>query len=314
MIQYVIRRVTVALFSILASVTIVFFALRLLPGDPATAILGDSYSPQAATALRARLGLDKPLHIQFGAFLADLLRFDLGTSLQTGRPVRDLLLEMGYYSSELMVGALLLGVLIGVALGVVSAVYRDRFVDNACRVLASAGYAVPVFFLGAVLLYVFAVRLRIVPLIGTGAAGKDFAQRMYYAALPAATLSTVLLVLIARLLRTSLVEEYQKQYVTTARGKGLSEARVVLRHALRNALIPVLIMVGVTIPRFVEGAALVEVVFTRPGLGRTLVGAVSGRDYPVVQAIIVLMTFIVTGVNLLCDLGIGLLDPRIRYD
>jgi peptide/nickel transport system permease protein len=282
-------------------VTLIFVIVRVLPGDPAQAALGDYASPDAVHALRARLGLDDPLPIQYVRFLADLARGDFGTSMINGAPVRDQIAYNLPYTLQLTVFALLIGIAAGVPTGVLTAVQRNRVSDYVGRTLSLVGLSAPAFFLGILLMLVFAVRLRWLPATG----GDDLV-------LPAITLGLVMTASITRLTRAALLGVLPHEYVRTARAKGLSATSVVFSHALRPALLPIVSLTGVWVVALIGDSVTTEVVFSRPGLGKMLVGAMLQRDYTLLQSVMVVFTAFVVGVNLLTEIVYGCVDPRVR--
>ncbi len=311
---FLVRRLAIGILTILASVTVVFLAMRVLPGNPAAEMLGDLVTPAALQRLEQQMGLDKPLWSQYGDFLQRLVTLDFGESLQTRVPISYTLRSIAPFTVELVAGAVVLGVLIGLPVGIVAAVSKGRAVDQLTRIWATAGYGIPEFLLASLLLYVFAIRLGIAPLIGSQVVGTGLWGRIHYALLPIVAQTVVVAAIVSRLTRGSMLDELQKDYVRTARSKGISENMVLIKHALRNGLIPVVVMMAMQVPRLVAGAVYVEIVFTRPGIGRLLLGGVRTRDYPLVEAIILMITVGVVLSNIVADLALGLLDPRIRYD
>jgi peptide/nickel transport system permease protein len=283
--------------------------MRLLPGDPAVAVLGENAGPQQIAAMRERLGLNDPLWLQYLYFVGDLVRLDLGRSLANNVPIAQLFAEHLPYTLELAAGALVVGTLIGIPLGVVAAVRKGGTADHGSRVLALAGLSMPEFFLGFLLLLGFGLHLKWFPLMGagTGAAGQ-----LYHLVLPALTLGIIKAGFITRLTRSAMLDVLARDYVRTAEGKGLERRAVLFRHALRNALIPVVTALGVSMLATLAGTISLELVFSRPGIGRLLVGAISARDYPLIQAGLVVFSLMVVIVNLIVDLLYACIDPRIE--
>ena len=309
MLRYIALRLLGSVPTVLLVLTLVFLAMRLLPGDPAVAVLGENAGPQQIAAMRERLGLNDPLWLQYLYFVGDLLRLDLGRSLANNVPIAQLFAEHLPYTLELAAGALVVGTLIGIPLGVVAAVRKGGAADHGSRVMALAGLSMPEFFLGFLLLLGFGLHLKWFPLMGagTGAAGQ-----LYHLVLPALTLGIIKAGFITRLTRSAMLDVLARDYVRTAEGKGLERRAVLFRHALRNALIPVVTALGVSMLATLAGTISLELVFSRPGIGRLLVGAISARDYPLIQAGLVVFSLMVVIVNLIVDLLYACIDPRIE--
>lgn len=289
--------------------TLVFVALRLLPGDPALVALGDYATPEQLALFRAKMGLDVPIWQQYFVFLQKVFSFDYGQSLISGEPVVQLIGRNLPFTLELTIAATMLGFLFGVPFGVVASVRRNKTPDSALRVFSLLGYAIPDFYLGALLLIVFSLNLGWFPING---GGDGFLDRMYHLALPALTLATIKVAFLGRLTRTSLLEVLSKDYIRTARAKGASKREVVYKHALRNALLPVTTGLGLSVLATLSGSVAVELVFNRPGLGSMLISAIAERDYPVIQGGVVIFALSVVIVNLLVDVAYTFADPRLR--
>jgi ABC-type dipeptide/oligopeptide/nickel transport system permease component len=282
----------------------VFLMVHLIPGDPAALIAGTDATRADVETVRQSLGLDRPLPAQYVSFVGKALTGDLGKSFRTGRPVLEEIAPR--YLNTLVLGAIAIGiaVLFGMASGIVSAVRRHTVFDNAALLLSLAGVSMPTFFLGLLLMLVFSVWLGWLPL-----SGKD--TWLHYI-LPAITLSTASIAIISRVMHASLIEVLHEDYVRTARAKGQRESLVIWRHAVRNALIPVVTVAGLQLGYLLGGAVVTETVFAWPGLGRLLVQSILARDFPVVQAAVLLLATTFVAINLITDLLYGLLDPRIR--
>jgi len=307
--QFLLRRLFDAVPTVLLVLTLVFVAMRILPGDPALAALGDNALPEQLAAFREQFGLNKPLWRQYLDFLAGVLTFDLGRSLLHNQPVVSLLAHALPFTVELTIVATFIGVAIGVPLGVLAATRRNKLPDSGVRLFSLVGYAVPDFYLGALLLIVFSLNLGLFPINGGGV---GFWDRMYHIVLPAITLAFLKAAFIGKLTRTSLLEVFGKDYVRTARAKGAREGRVIYRHALRNALLPLTTGLGISLLATLSGSVAVELVFNRPGVGTLLIGAISERDYAVIQGGIIVFALLVVFVNLLIDLLYIAVDPRLR--
>jgi ABC-type dipeptide/oligopeptide/nickel transport system permease component len=301
-------RILDAIPTLLLALTLVFVTMRMLPGDPAVAALGEQASAQQLALFRHQMGLDLPLWRQYVTFLVDVLTFNPGRSLASNFTVAQLIALNLPFTIELAFAGTLIGTAIAIPLGVVAAVRRGRSVDSASRVFALLGYAVPDFFLGAILLVVFALNLGWFPINGGGSGVID---GLWHLALPALALGLIQAAFVSRLTRSSLLEVLGQDYVRTARAKGAREPRVIYRHALRNALLPVVTGLGLSILTTLSGSVAIELIFGRPGIGSMLIGAIETRDYPVVQAGVTIFAVFVVIINLLMDIVYTLIDPRI---
>ena len=295
--------------TVLLVLTLVFIALRLLPGDPAAVALGDYATPEQLKLFREQMGLNLPLWHQYVDFLWNMLTLDFGQSLVDRTSVLHVIAVNLPYTIELTLVATAMGLLFGIPLGVLAAVHRGKLPDAGVRGFSLIGYAIPDFYLGALFLIVFALNLGWFPING---GGTGFLDRMYHVFLPAVTLAMVKTAFLARLTRTSLLEVLGKDYVRTARAKGAREPRVIYRHALRNALLPVTSGLGLSLLATLSGSVAIELVFNRPGIGEVLISAIAKRDYPVVQGGVVVFAAFVVLINLLVDLAYVIVDPRIR--
>lgn len=304
-IRFLVRRLLLTIPVLLGVATLVFALMHLIPGDPAQAMLGETAAEEDVAALRARLGLDRPLPEQYGSFLIGAMGGDLGASLRTGEPVADAIVARLPATLELAVAAMLVALGVAIPLGILAAVRHGTLVDHGATALALVGVSIPNFWLGPLLAIVFAVELGWFPVSGRGTVA--------HLVLPAVTLGTALTAVLARMTRASLVEELRKPYVQAARARGVSRTRAVLRHALPNSLIPVVTLVGLQFGAVLAGAVITETIFAWPGIGRLLIQSIGFRDYPMVQGCVLLIAVIYVGVNLAIDLVYGLLDPRIRY-
>ena len=305
MTRFLVRRLLLTIPVLLGVATLVFGLMHLVPGDPVQAMLGETAAEEDVAALRARLGLDRPLPEQYASFLRGAVGGDLGTSLRTGEPVADAIVARLPATFELAVAAMLVALGVAIPLGILAAVRYGTLVDRGATALALIGVSIPNFWLGPLLAIVFAVELGWLPVSGRGTVA--------HLVLPAVTLGTALAAVLARMTRASLVEELQKPYVQAARARGASRTRAVLRHALPNSLIPVVTLVGLQFGAVLAGAVITETIFAWPGIGRLLIQSIGFRDYPMVQGCVLLIAVIYVAVNLVIDLVYGLLDPRIRY-
>jgi ABC-type dipeptide/oligopeptide/nickel transport system permease component len=309
LLNYVVQRALDAVLTILLVLTLVFLAMRVLPGDPAVAALGETATQEQLTQFRNAMGLNAPLPLQYLQFLWHMMRLDFGKSFVTNESIAGLLATNLPYTLELALAAIVIGMLMGIPAGVVSATKRGSGVDYVTRILSLTGFCVPEFYLGALLLIVFALKLNLFPIMGGGSGPVD---QLDHLVLPAFTLGLVMAAFTCRLTRSSLLEVLRKDFVRTARAKGAPFRVVVFKHALRNALIPVVTGSALYILSMLSGSISIELVFSRPGIGTMLVNGILSRDYPVVQAGLVVFAFFVVFVNVAMDLLYGVIDPRIR--
>ena len=312
MLKYIAQRLAMSIPVFLGVATIVFLVVRVIPGDPAVAALGDYASKEAVEALRQRMGLDEPLPVQYVRFLGSLAQGDLGRSMITGTSIRDDILRALPYTLELTVLAIIIGTLLGIPIGVYTAIRRNRLADYIGRVLSLAGLSVPAFYLGILLILLLAIQFNWLPAVGGGGMD-DLRENLSHLVLPALTLGLVMTASVARLVRSAMLNVLRQDYVRTARAKGLKERVVHLRHALRSALIPIVSVTGIWAVSLIGDSVTVEVVFARPGLGKMMVGAILQRDYTALQSIMVVYTGFVVVINLVVDLIYGWVDPRIRH-
>jgi peptide/nickel transport system permease protein len=309
LLRYVARRLLVLLPVLLGVSVLVFVLIHLAPGDPITTMLGvHARTPGEAARLRHLLGLDQPLPVQYVKWLGRVVRGDFGDSLYAHVPVIDLIAERLPLTLELTLVSMVLSVAVGIPFGVLSATRKDSLIDNLGRVLAMVGVSMPVFWLGLLLIIVFALRLGVLPPGGSVADHGPVAL-----VLPSVTLAASFTAIVVRLTRSSVLEVLGEDYVRTAHAKGLPPALVSYRHALSNALIPVVTVVGLQTGTLLSGAVLTETIFALPGLGRLMVDAVGARDYPLVLASVLFVAVVYVVLNLLVDVTYALLDPRVRY-
>jgi peptide/nickel transport system permease protein len=300
----------------LFGVSVILFAImRLAPGGPEAVLVGGELSPEVTAQVRARLGLDRPLLVQYASWIFAALRGDLGRSFKTGDPVSTLVVDRLGPTLTLTGGALVLALVVAVPLGVLAAIRRNTIWDALASTVSLFGISFPSFWLGIMLILLFSEVLGLLPPSGLSAYGRegDVGARVRHAVLPVLTLGLVQMASFMRFTRSSLLEVLQQDYVRTARAKGLPNGRVIWRHALRNALIPVVTVVGLSLPVLVGGAVLTETVFAWPGIGRLAVGAVFERDYPVIMGVNLMIAAVVIVANLLTDIAYCLIDPRIAY-
>jgi ABC-type dipeptide/oligopeptide/nickel transport system permease component len=302
--HHIVARLSGAILTLLITWTVVFGAMRLAPGDPVLLMLqGTPISDEAMDAARARLGLDRPLAVQYVSFLLNAASGDFGDSFRSRQPVMTLIAAEFPYTLQLAIGGFVIGMLLGSTLGIIAGIWPNGWIDTVCMTLALAGLSLPSFWIGMILIQVFATQLGWVPVLGTGVEALI---------LPSVTLALFLAGGLARLVRNSIIEVMAQDYIRTAYAKGLTAVRVVLKHALRNAVIPPLTLLGIQFALLIGGAVVTETVFARPGIGRLLVLAVLEKDFPVVQAVVVLTTAAYVLINVLIDIAYGIIDPRVQ--
>ncbi|HXH09807.1 MAG TPA: ABC transporter permease [Alphaproteobacteria bacterium] len=333
MVQYIIRRILIAVPMLIGAMSIVFVAMRVLPGDPCLAMLGDEATRQALQDCIRQLGLDRPLYAQYVDYLYRSLQFDFGYSIRFRYTVASYLWLMFPHTLLLVIASTLIAVILGIPAGVFSALNRrNPLIDYSIRVVSLLGLSIPVFYFGILLLIAFSLYLDLFPLIGGGdlttvldmlKTGEVFqypwdfmtavSDVLWHLALPAFALGFTLAGTVTRLSRSAMLEVISQDYIRTARSKGLHERMVVYKHALRNMLIPLLTIIGLFVGLALAGTVLTETVFARPGLGKTVVDGIGARDYPLVQGAITVFTMTIILVNLVVDVLYALVDPRITY-
>jgi peptide/nickel transport system permease protein len=306
MLRYLVRRLLLTIPVLLGVATLVFLLIHFIPGDPAQAMLGEGASQEEVEQLRTRLGLDRPLIVQYGAFLSGVVRGDLGVSLRNDQPVARQIVQRMPATAELAFASMGVAVLVALPLGIMAAVWRGTAIDVGAMTLSLLGISIPNFWLGPLMAIVFAVQLGWLPVGGSGTPA--------HLVLPAVTLGAALAAILARMTRASLLEELSEPYVLAARARGVSRSRAVLHHAFRNSLIPIVTILGLQFGVVLTGAVITETIFAWPGIGRLLIQSIGFRDYPTVQGCVLLIAVTYVGVNLLTDLAYGFLDPRIRVD
>lgn len=313
MLGYIVKRIlaTIPVMGIVA--VFVFLLLRLTPGDPAAVIAGDGATLADLEKIRASLGLDKPLHVQFVTWVGQLLQGNLGTSIISNQPVTWLIGQRIWPTMQVGVLTILMSVFIAVPMGVIAAWKHRTFVDHAIMTFSVLAFSVPVFVIGYILVKVFALDLQWLPVQGYVSPTEDLRGFSTRAILPCFALALIYVALIARMTRASMLEVLGEDYIRTAHAKGVQERRVLFRHALRNAAVPILTIIGAGFAYLISGVVITESVFNIPGIGRLTVDAVLARDYPVIQAMILVTSAIYVAVNLLIDISYCFFDPRIRY-
>ena len=313
MTRYIIRRVVLMVPVALLVTVIAFGLLRLAPGDPVTTFAGEVRDPEILNEYRKQLGLDQPLPVQYVAWLGHTLQGDFGRSIRTHQRVGEAIIERLPATLELTTTALLFSVTVGLVIGIISALNRNSALDLLATGFTIAGVSVPNFFLGLMLILIFSLVLRIFPPGGYAPAIDNPAENLRRIVLPALTLSAATLAINMRQVRSSLIDVFDQDYIRTARAKGLSRGAVVIRHALKNGLIPVITVVGLQVGALIEGAVITEQIFSWPGVGKLVVDSLFGRDYPVVQAVVLLSALSFMLSTLIVDIAYGWLDPRISY-
>jgi ABC-type dipeptide/oligopeptide/nickel transport system permease component len=312
MLKYAIRRMIYVLPTLWAVVTFVFFLIRIVPGGPAVAALGSYATEESVRELEKQMGLDKPILVQYGKFLKDLCQGDLGKSLITSKPISQEISRALPYTLDLAIGGMIIGILFGIPTGIMTALKRNRAPDYIGRILSLIGISMPEFYLGILLMYVLAIKLQLFPVLGGGDLS-NLGSRLYHLFLPALTLGIVMTAFISRMVRSSMLNVLREDYVRTAKAKGLHQRKVIYKHALRNALIPTVTVIGIYMSILMGGSVLTEIIFSRPGLGKMMVFAVKDRDYIALQSVIIIFSAFVFLFNLITDLLYSLIDPRIEY-
>jgi peptide/nickel transport system permease protein len=313
MLAYVLRRLLATIPVMLIVAVLVFLMLRLTPSDPAAIIAGDNATTEQIAQIRSRLGLDQPIATQFYIWASGMLQGDLGESFFFRKTVVELILERLEPTLSLALVTIVLAVLVAVPLGVLAAWRHGGWLDGIVMGFSVLGFSVPVFVIGYLLIYVFAIQLNWLPVQGYQRIGLGLGGWLQRLVLPSLTLSVIYVALIARITRTSVLEIMNEDYIRTARAKGQTEGRVLIRHALANAAVPIVTVIGLGIALLIGGVVVTESVYTIPGLGRLTVDAVLARDYPTIQAVILLFSFAYVLINLAVDIAYTFLDPRIRY-
>ncbi len=304
MFRFLLVKLSSALFVIAGVVCIVFFLLHMIPGDPVEVMLGESAQPADRETLRHELGLDQPLLKQFQQYISDLAHLDLGKSLHSKRSISEILSERLPATFKLAITALLIAILIAFPLGIMSAIRKDTLIDRSAMGFAMLGVSIPNFWMGPILILIFSLWLGWLPVSGS----EGFRSII----LPAITLGTALAAILSRMVRSAVLEVLNEDFIRTARAKGMSEWRVILKHALGNATLPVITVLGLQLGALLGGAVITETIFSWPGIGQLTIDAIQQRDYPVVQACVLVISLIYVLVNMVTDIAYGWLDPRVR--
>lgn len=308
---YVLRRLLLAIPTLFVMLTAIFVLVRLVPGDAASVILGDQATAASLQALRARLGLDQPMHVQYLTFIGDVLTGDLGRSLSSGRSVVQEVLMVLPSTIELALASIAIGLAFGLPLGIAAAIRRNGWIDYVTRLVSLLGLSFPAFVSGILLLIVFSIQLGWFPVLGGNSA--NAAERLRGLALPALNLGIIMTAYVMRVTRAAMLNVLTEDYIRTARAKGVGPVQLVLQHALRNGLIPIITVVGLYFGTLIGNSVLTEIIFNRPGLGKLILGALNARDYTLLQGLMIIFAICVIVVNTLTDLAYGLVDPRVKY-
>ncbi len=292
----------------------VFLLLRLSPGDPAAVIAGDYATAEDVQKIREKLGLSEPIFVQFVTWLGSLIQGDLGTSIFSNKPVTELIAQRLEPTLMLALTTIIFSILVAVPLGTIAAFRAGSWIDRLVMLFSVGGFSVPVFVLGYILIYFFSISWRILPVQGYRSPFEDgMLPFMQHIILPTLTLSVIYIALLARMTRASVMEVLEEDYIRTARAKGLSEVKILMQHALRNAAVPIVTVIGIGIALLIGGVVVTESVYNIPGLGRLVLDAVLARDYPIIQGLILFFSLIYVLLNLIIDLTYTLFDPRIKY-
>ncbi len=313
MFKYAVRRILQSIPILLIVLTLVFLVVRVLPGDPAVAALGDYASQESVNALREKLGLNQPIWMQYIDFFGNLVTGDLGKSAITGYPVARQVRRVLPFTLELTFFAIVLGYILGIPLGISAAVHRNTFIDYFNRIFSLLGLSVPAFYLGILLILVFAIIFPLFPVVGGGDFW-DLRDNFRHLVLPGLALGLLMMAYVTRMTRSSILDVLREDYVRTAHAKGLLERIVLYKHVLRNALIPIVALGGLYAVVLIGSSVMVEIVFSRPGLGKLMVGAIKQRDYTTLQSVMVIYAVMVVIINLVTDLIYSFIDPRIKYN
>jgi ABC-type dipeptide/oligopeptide/nickel transport system permease component len=305
------RRLLRGLVTVWLAVTLVFLALRTIPGDAADVLMGQQMSAEGAALIRQQLGLDRSLWVQYLHFMGDVLRGDLGLSLALGKPVSELLYQVAPFTAVMVAGALLIGAGIGIPLGITAARHQNSLIDNLARLLSLTGLVIPGFVVAILLMIPFAVWLEWFPVVGGGNVG-SLGDLIYFAVLPALAGGLGMAAYLTRLTRSVVLDVAHEDFVRTARAKGISETRIFYRHVLRNALVPIVTLIGLYAIIMIGDSIAIEIVFSRPGFGRLIMGGIAQRDYTVLQSVLLVYVVIAILINILVDLLYVWIDPRIQ--
>ncbi len=312
MLYYSIRRTLIVIPTMVLVLTIVFFMIRVAPGDPAMAVLGQYATEESLQALRQEMGLDRPLYVQYLEYITGIIRGDLGRSMVNYNPIWPQVRFVLPHTFRLTLAGMLVGCIIGIPLGIMTALRRNSTVDYMGRTFSLSGLSVPSFYLGILLIFFFSVKINIFPAMG-GEDATSVKEVLFNLTLPAVALGLIMSAYISRMARSAMLNVLNEDYVRTARSKGLGMRAVVGKHALKNAFIPIITVIGMYVGVLIADSVLIEIVFSRPGLGKLMVGAMMSRDYNMLQSILAIYAGIIVAVNLFTDLTYAIFDPRIKY-
>ncbi len=310
---YIIRRLLAMIPVLLVVALVVFAMIHIAPGDPAALIVGTHATAEKYEMIRESMGLNEPMYVQLGIWLGNLVQGDLGESLFGKTSVTKMISQRIVPTFSVAAFTLLFAMSVAIPMGILAAWKSNTWIDRSVMIFTTLGYSIPLFWLGFILMWGFAVKLNWFPAIGYVAPTENLAKYFYHMILPVFATGLVVMALIGRMTRATMIETLSEDYIRTARSKGLTETRVLLAHALRNAILPIITVCGVSLALLLGGVVVTENVFAIPGMGRLLVNALSHRDYPVIQGTVLVFAAIIAVVNLLIDLSYGLFDPRIRY-
>jgi peptide/nickel transport system permease protein len=313
MISFLVRRSFITIITVLGAMIILFLLIQAIPGDPATVILGPRATPEIIEEIRAKMWLDRPIYEQLFKFLFNIFRGDLGTDVLNHMPVRELVFDALPHTIILAFTSIFLASLIGIPLGTYAAAYRNSIIDRITGIFSISLITIPSFLAGILTLLFFSVYLDLFPSMGAGEEG-DFLSQLYHLVLPTISLAMLWIGYIARIMRASVLEELTEDYVNTVRAKGVPESRVIFKHVLRGAIIPVIAVLGVGFGNLLGGAVLIEIIFHRPGLGLLIYNAIQSRNYPVVQGGLIIAVLLYSLANFAADLSYSFIDPRLRSE
>lgn len=314
MFGFIIKKVLICIMTIFLISVFAFMLIHILPGDPARISLGEEASQEAVDALRAEMNLDKPYVTQYWLWIKGLFEGDMGNSIRYKRPIEEIVSERLQKTLTIGVPALFLASVCGIICGVVSATHKGKIIDRILTFFSTIGLGTPVFWIGIFLIYLFSVKLRILPIQGYTSPFEDFGQYLRQAILPVVSLAIALVAAVARQARSNMLEIINQDYIRTSKANGLTNWRVTYKYALKNALIPVVTIIGLQVRNVIGGAVIVEQVFNIPGLGSMMTAAVTSRDYLLIQAGVLIISIITVGCNLFVDILYGFIDPRVRKD
>ena len=313
MIAYTIRRILMAIPTLWVALTMIFILVRVIPGDPTSAVMGDYVTEKSLEVLKKQMGLDLPLIEQYGLYLYNFIRGDFGNSLITGAPVLKELKNALPHTLELTFTSLLIGMFTGIPLGIFLALKRNSFWDYLGRFFSLAGLSFPSFYIAVLLILLFSMKLDLLPVMGVGVTG-DFWDRMHHLVLPSLTLGLLMMSYLTRMTRSTMLDVLGADYIRTAHAKGLERTKVIFKHALKNASVSIVTVLGIYAGILIGSSVMTEIIFNRPGLGSLIVGSMLNRDYITINSIMTVYAAIVIFINLITDLSYGLIDPRIRYE